>query len=802
MTSDRSEPKTVRRVANYLGGNVALARAIHQNALDAAAVHDGEQICYFVDANIVRWYLNPLENFRLVSSLLNPDAPSLLGEIEFACNVIAAEYVFSRLLSGSQGFPPYLTPFHADELFEFLDREIDKLVMEGDKAFDVQSLQDSASALEEAIEGLSSDSASAIPRIFVAFQTILKQTYSQVGFRTTRVRDLFENGRVVRSDEYGDFQLDDKYRTGTPLKRWRDALAAAGKVRTEEKKLRRDAESLCMLEQLNYDAARDNRPIRFVLLSSDETLHNAVDRWRNEQKLIGVNRFDFARHPRQYLPIINLNAMRAHADERIPGFSELMDSANDIRFSISKQMGSGSPEVANASHSPERVALSIRRSIKRSQLLRFADRIDQMSKRWRNALELSILMNTRVIQCTAGDYLKWSISHLTQIQVDEELRRGIAEDIEQISIGHIEFAARTQLHALSRQLRQIAGLGSEERKLRSEARSHLFVRIQLPEPLRTLQRDWGEETFHSLGGFIDHLVANTHTGGMADFEEAVAKVRGVETAKLVSALAFRLGQWEQARYFCDRCAHHIGESDPELHEFHFLRIAADRFFGLSLDDLQRNRRLLEHQIGVAARQADWFGFVRGLSEAAAQCLFFAYSQTLPPQEERRAPAVYLTRLVRDAESYLDRARRCRELWRAPPGTAGAEAPMIRALRIQVLANSLSAFFFTALGAMSQEDNPDHDQQPDRITRIVDELCGMVQSDAKLFRLEEYYVLCGKQYIRRMAKRDGRRPPTELDGRRVRQLINAFNRSRQTFQDLDRREFEWLTDVLEMGAHTA
>jgi hypothetical protein len=779
----------LRRVANYVAANLALRRAIHQNARDSRTDEQGDKICYFVDANIVRWYLNPLENFNLVAPLMRPDDPERCEVVEFASNVIAAHYVFSKFLVGAREFAPFLTPFHADELHESLEREIILFREQAKQEVVTPMLRRAADDLVSRLASFKQlRSMPALSALFEAFTNVLKHAYGSISFRRSRTRRLFLDRRVVRASEYDDFNLDQSYLEPSKLKAWEDLLIQCGKSAHETLKLSRDASSLCLLERLNHDAATDNRRIRFVMISADSSLHDAVDTWRHSENLIEITQFDFLRHPRQYIPIINLNSMRADAEQTIKGFSELMNSVDDISFSVySDSNGASAASAREApSHFPERLGRGIREWVPEEELRNLAPKVDMVSVRWTYALETSVLMNTELVLGIADDYVAERIKPLAEGEIDDVLQQQILDDIHQIASGHIDFAARGQLAAQLKSIRRSRTDGMSARSISRHARSPALVRFAVPKALVQMAKRSGESAPRDLTSFVNEFIFSQDPLLLEEFEQAVEDVSGIEAATIACILAFRLSRWEQARYLAERLIHAHERDDPTQAEFEYLRVVTDRFSGLSLEDLQRNRGLLEARMRTCRENGkDEYGFIRAVAEAGAQCLFYGYSQALIARLTHPIAENYVWSTIYEADAFLSRGRRALVQASSSGRLAEIDPKMVRQLRAHILANSLAAYFFIELRPIPVADGISSRERPPP-DGVAEELFKLTASDEKAFRLAEFYALCARKHLGRWGKEEETR---------MRILLSVFSQDKTYFEEIDRREVSWLSNVL-------
>lgn len=790
MTVTGSRPRLATKIGSYIGANMALRRAIHQNAADFHAVHeDGTQLCYFVDANIVQWYLDPLDNFTLVSALMRQETIEQGQGIELGSNVIAAEYIFSKRLIGSDGFAPFLTPFHADELHETFERKLLELLLSAKTDLPGEDVRSASGALVKAYDSFKyRHSLETLSALFSAFTDVLEHAYGSIAHRRQRTRKLFQDKRVIRASEFGDFGLDDSYLKNYAT--WEDLLVQAGKPSSDTRKIKRDASSLCLIERLNYDAMKEARPIRFLMITADSHVHDAVDNWRRTEDLLGIGQLDFLRHPRQYIPIINLNSMRADAEHTIMGFSELMKSVDDISFSIYHEGTIGTADAVHvtSSHFPDRFNRVIRSEVSEAMIARLAPKVEELSERWQSALETSVLMNADMVAGMVDEFVTQSIKPLADSrELDDFLRQQISDDIHQISSGHIEFAARGQLLAQLRAIRRAKGVTSAARGITRHARSPSLARLRVPSALAEMARMAGESVPADLSEFLGEYVLSHDKTAIDEFETALGGVTGVEAATIACVLCFRLSQWEQARYLAERLIHAIGREDTEYYEIEYLRIVSDRFSGMSLENLQKNGRILDIQMQRCGDHNDDYGYVRAISEKAAQCLFYGYTQALITEQTRRAPNRYIWSTIYDAEGYLDKALRAFNKAEESRRFSQINPAVVKQLRVQILANWLSAFFFIKFHPIPVDDSR-RNRQSLPPGRLVDELYELVASREKVFRLAEFYALCARKEL-------GDRRWGAHEEARMRVLLATFLRDRSHFEEIDRREVNWMRNVL-------
>jgi hypothetical protein len=773
-------------VIAYAGAAMALSRAIRQNKRDCDTARDDIQISYFVDANIPLWYLKVEDNYDLVAPLAAHEETQDVTLVESGSSIIASEYIFSEALVGSKGFAPILAPPHADDLQGQIHRLGRDLIEEWRKAGDTRILRTASSNLTDAIMNFKQNSSiEALSALFKAFSAVTKITYGKAAMSQQRMARLFGQRRVVRVDPRVDFDLDVSRSSDEAINGWKTRLINAGKPDVEQT-LSRDAEALFLLETLNRDAREKNKPIYYVMITADKDLHECVDRWQRSGNDQDPRTVDFLRHPRQYVPILNLKSMRPGAKDEIEGFDNLMLSVENVMAFVAAQYQKqpGATDIPISHDIKANVALLSthihdKKTFDLEQLEKSSGRVPDLSRQWREALETSILVNAVTVLGTADKLIREHIAPLGDQTVDTALRKDVEERIVRIGEAHTGFAAQGLLDLLLRDADHHGRLLTRSRRLRVYRYVPMLTRIPIPKVIadKLVHDDHIQMT--ELGSLADALIKGDDDGLRQSLNEIRQRLEGVDAARLACLMSFHVGRWNQARDFAEQIIRAIPSQPQEQAEFRYIELVARRFGGLTLEVLQQSRRALEQQARDFSSVNDAFGEARALSEQAAQCLLFAYAQEIEVEPCRRVPSTYTWRVVIDAENYLERARkRTRD---GSQGTRpGEQAEQARKLRRQILSNTLSAYFFGVFSDIAKEAEYTKQDAPPP-AGIAEELLRPPRlTHSRHFRPSVFYALCAQRRL-------GGTVWTAREDHRLKTMLRIFEPDTRPSAELERND---------------
>jgi hypothetical protein len=118
-------PHTSR--SSYFRQAARLRWCLQQNLGDHLHVESGGRIVYVMDTNVVRFFIHPERDRRLVRVF----APGESSEVDTGTALVTAEYLFSRQLPGQHAMPAFISPDHGDEIQEIITALADDLPSPG-----------------------------------------------------------------------------------------------------------------------------------------------------------------------------------------------------------------------------------------------------------------------------------------------------------------------------------------------------------------------------------------------------------------------------------------------------------------------------------------------------------------------------------------------------------------------------------------------------------------------------------------------------------------------------------------------
>ena len=521
----------------------------------------------------------------------------------------------------------------------------------------------------------------------------LVEVESKVGWAyfSERLRHLSEGNILRQASLNGDFDIDNPSEVYDAAgKVWAPLLVKAGKRRDKAKSLEHDTRSLSLISWLNERALKNGERVRYLLISTDFAVHAAVDLWRREQELCSVPQFGFMRHPRQYTPILNTNAMRGVApeDADLRAFERLKQIVEDICVLYKRDESRGLPNK----NFPEHVRETLQQELNLETTLPLRSKISAFSSEWQRALKTVLLLNFDTVLHVTDKKISENLQLLTAPDVEGRLVEYFDQSISKLQRQHVMFGARQQISTHVRDLVRNAERGRDY-ALKKYARSPTLARFHLPQPLLAFGRsqDWPEVT--TLPEFITQLVKDGDPKTLEDFASRVERLGLEDVCDLAALMAFRFGDWAQASYLIERRMSGASRADPAFWELQYFAAVADRFQGATLDVLQRNRTLMERQIPHFRRIGDTFGQARACAETAAQCLFFAFDQALPDSSARRVSNAYIASVLRTAHLNLVQGE---ELIFSASDKVSAPKALLGRLKNHIMTNLLSTSLSHAL----------------------------------------------------------------------------------------------------------
>jgi len=587
------------RFVRYIGELAQLRLAIEQNIQDFEAA---EQIIYLVDSNVVRLFLSPYQSWKSVSPFKDISAKGN-SELGIATAVIAAEYIFSKLLAQQKGYPAFVAAEHVEEIVEHFRRSsrgsdgISKRKQVGVPRIHKNSIANGLSPSKD-LGQLAEERL----RLSVAQMRdqLCKQSYDAEELRQlfgstipqliSRLdeHDLFPKqhfARLQRDDLIRPLHLAphiDRRRLDDYSKRefdeWRSTLEmfvhqeapypgdhdiglrrsdARGDSAPRDHIINRDAAVLTKLFALNEDLVARSVPAKVVFVTDDQKIHYAVAYRRMHDRYAGEN---FVRRPLQFLPMLNFQEMPniVLKSDLTLELRSVIDSILGLRTEISRgflqdliyrfalAIRKGMISKAESNLPPWRAALlqAWHNTVESSFEIKSAPRIEsgreQVRAAWDNLAKTAVSLNVELSARRFGQ----DLGALADIL--EELR-------ERSSLGDLasafELYQEKQVDVLERQHVK----WSLEWLTEDPVRSDLSYIPRGPTLLR--HERFGLRNGTDLKQAVDALTHSAATEVRMSKSRAHNAIEDYDILDLlvVTALvAYRNGAWTQARDFAER----------------------------------------------------------------------------------------------------------------------------------------------------------------------------------------------------------------------------------------------------------
>lgn len=319
-----------RPLAHYLREAANLRHAIRLNEGDAAFAKNGGRILYLLDANVVGMFMSPaahVDQLGLFTSLL--DQEKLVPTA-----TLTSEFLLSGQLPGQHGEPALISSEHFEEIIGFadkigraiddlppmdLEREQAELASKGeDLARLADSLKDPAVSTEEKLRALTTvlpESVAAVVTGPLAEALQLKRAFEKGWLERLDRRPWF-HGELLRGDLAADLDWFRRIRIARQeIANSRTRSAGGRSVSAERERTinqLNDAKTVSLVVRLLNEPENEDKPPRRVLfVTGDAAISRAVETYVKEQ-MTGEpsdERLVFVRHPREFMPLLNLTAM-------------------------------------------------------------------------------------------------------------------------------------------------------------------------------------------------------------------------------------------------------------------------------------------------------------------------------------------------------------------------------------------------------------------------------------------------------------------------------------------------------------
>jgi len=690
------------------------------NSGDYDFATSGGRVVYLVDANVVRFFLNPEEERDRMHVFGPGEADNYAG----ATALIAAEFMFSRGLAGQGDSPALIAPAHGDDLQGIvaqLLRDARNAPHAPDNALDpllrtqIHELVDGARKGDLSRPHVVKELQKLVPS--AAKQLLAGATSAVAQLARLHEEDLLRPLALHTAATRDIMTLDaaGQQRAAQWEQRLQEQYRVRGRQMDEHNRrlIKNDAEALTQLQLLSE--AADPARVRYVMITADRALYDAYADWYWGRADQGREQCFLLRSLLQYAPILNVQEM--------PNGIERSDLLIRARAALDGLL-MGYREVDRAGY-PQRLALV--RVLARGG-------VSDLLKAFYGYNPLHLREQDRPLVAVAGAL--WRDGFRTSIVVNAELmtRRLRAEIALVADLLREQSDLRTALYAvtqdvLARAERAHLNLNTRvnlkllvDRRagVRQPPRARLPVSISFPSIIGSLPL---EEALDRLAGNDQAFLSKVTTALRAAVDE--------EAFLFTACLAIRCGQWYSAWHHAIRALTMLGTGDVATSrraETSLLVAFAARYALPSADALGQAIGLLE-QVALRARaRSDHLSLARALSEHTALMLVLLYAAHL----SRRLPRISLPSLpLPEAwRPLVAEARRAAE-------RSGAERPLLQLDANTVAAALLARRLKPSLAAAL---DPGDDELERALTRLAPLLA---DPDCPLVLSAEAAILLGK-----------------------------------------------------------
>jgi hypothetical protein len=636
-------------------GNAAsmLQAAILQNERDDKAALDRDwSFVYFSDASLAIWYCRPFESQNLSGFEVQNQQPSS----QLPVSILTLDYIFSGALPGCNGRPLLLSTHHYGEFTDFAKAFTapslaQPLVIQSPSESEMRAQHE---RLSSAVKQLASQVPGAVNEVFDVVAEVLNEPVTSRGFSEQRYKELLDHHLIRPAQSYAALfahhSLIDVFEDEDDLNNVNNWISIISKYRTGDHKtaIENDARTLASLQQYNEQARMMGEKRKFVLVTTDVSLQFAMEEFLNKDG----SHHSFIRHPRQYMPLLNLNAAVRIARFKPAMFSRLRQAIGDVA-SVFERVGAVDPVTPSRAE----VALLQDRGAYRGP------QASELRTEWNSAMQTAALLNIESLLDSTLQSLALAVrtisSELSDPEVAQALRESMELEAKQMLRRNREFAISGILQGLVRRRRA--------RSIRGRASvSHLRIPVLFSVPLQpelkafALERS-GREML-DIEQALDWLISE---GGGVDsplleaFEALLVSMNDAEAYALATALAFRTTAWRSTRHFASSCEEALERKTMQLEpnnvdeivrrEVNYCQRVAERFLIDGLESFQALRQSWERAIRF---ERDPFARARASSEMAASILVYILRRTSGKMVTADA---YGLQLLTDAKRYLGMA---------------------------------------------------------------------------------------------------------------------------------------------------
>jgi hypothetical protein len=699
-------------IAAYIRGAFSLQSAVVQRSHDEQMLRRQplvERIAYFFDADILIWMAYPFRNLSYSSifqsdsdsdateeadSAIPPPLPAI-GTEEQLNAILTLQNLFSGQLIGQRGHPALLTPGHAEELDQKMDEILERVRRAGPQ--DGRETSHQAHQLAKILSARTTLSLQQFTEAMSILGQILTEKYGSAVFAGGQLLRVFRLLRVVSALTDPEFDGDVLDPPSDSIDEWFNLLSERKKGRSgadHTQNLKRDARSLAQIEMLNERSIELGLGVKYVLVTGDRAIHSAVE-GRPRYHSRDWNRVTFIRHPRQYMPILNVGtagSTAAGVESRV--VSELQRTMQDLIATyqniLVRHMGvrPGAEPSVYSDEFPTR----LRGALETAGWDRISRQAEAIEQHWKRALTNAAGLNLKLLQQGVLLALDDYVTRLDAQSSDEEVTEALFRNM----------AALTKVHLT------LAIQGRVARQLSPEARSSRspwLIRYTFKEMVRHFA--FPQNDLDSFNSFVRSLTGSGIRPILDKLSKVVQDSRPDEAALLAAALSLRVSDWTAAKHYADRGLDFLQREqkirplqDDETRakwELRYVLCLASRFllgrnedhYFATVDGLLE---CIKRHTRDAPHRPELFRKARAHSELGALHLFSIYNDRLQVRPLRLTQDECLKRLALSREQLMEGLQTLEELNR-PTKSRPVSKLSLFALKLQMVTNVAAANVF-------------------------------------------------------------------------------------------------------------
>lgn len=596
--------------AQYVLDARRLRTSMRINLQDSYYVNAGNEIVYFVDANVVAMFANPMDHL----SYLRPFSNWLDEKLIFGTLTITAEFLFSGRLPG-QKTPTLITPDHFEDLHSMAGAIRKKAEH---KALEVATRRfaDQRSAIDRVIadykrgvlttEELLKLCTELLPQSMIEF---LQGPVAEAA----QLRRLLQQDKVTRYDTMSWFTQEAVELDSALVSEWAIRIRAAANRSRSSANVVRDARSVVQLLALSRDPPKNTR---YVFITNDPAIRTAYLEYRRWE--IGNGRRPvtlFLRRPREFAPLINLGSMSGNDKARLELFPQIQRALDELLRGVSVDDSvEEAPAEAEVRSSPAFIGLVAGSSNSQPKIQK---QILSLQERWSQAASHALTLNAGYIGDRDRAHFGALVDVLAGDNVVDAALGQIRSVVDDLSFTHARYTIRGILQKFITVGRNRAMRVPEF----GARRAPLVIKIEL---FRQFVGDI------SINEYLDKLMYNPAT----QVEGFDSKDGGISFL-FAACVAIAAEDWLSARRFARSAIEQLeAQRTMNLEIFNEARYcyATALRFSLETDeDLETALDLLSSSETYYRARRDQIGWVRSVAETAAVLCVAAYKLRLVPE---------------------------------------------------------------------------------------------------------------------------------------------------------------------------